>query len=545
MSVLNKDWGLRAKLSAAFTLVSLLIVAVYSVYAYRSTVDSEMKGVDQTLLTAAYAARQMVGENFHDQLPDSNPNSQVTTKQLTDFTRDSGLAYAYSTIQRGGRILYTSSSASPSEVKSGQYQQWFLAEYKDVPAGLAAAFNSGSVQYEEYQGEFGLFRSVFVPFTSASGMRYVVGVDTSLQKVEALRMQVLWQSGAVGLGLLLMSQLVALLLANRMVQPVNELNVALQQLAGGDWNLVRSMPVRSRDEVGRIASSFNTFMAALRQRLLEIRGESDAVQSESQHIDQLVGGVAARSSQQAEDVRGSAAAVEELAVSIAHVSEIAEDAANLMSSFEGQTQTTVQYIQNAVSGMQTVQQEVTQLAGKLDQLDARTNEINMIVAVIKDIADQTNLLALNAAIEAARAGEQGRGFAVVADEVRKLSERTANATVEIGSMIDSVQQDSASAIAGMRAAVDRVDASVSHAGEAQDTLQGFSVQIQGVSRGMGDISAAVREQANASQHLAGSVESVSSSAEENRLAAEEAQQGVVNLLERGVSLRGVVQQFTL
>ncbi|UGA37745.1 methyl-accepting chemotaxis protein [Chromobacterium haemolyticum] len=166
-------------------------------------------------------------------------------------------------------------------------------------------------------------------------MRYVVGVDTSLQKVEALRTQVLWQSGAVGLGLLLMSQLVALLLANRMVQPVNELNVALQQLAGGDWNLARSMPVRSRDEVGRIASSFNTFMEALRQRLLEIRGESDAVQSESQHIDQLVGGVAARSGQQAEDVRGSAAAaVEELAVSIAHVSEIAEDAAKLMSSFE-------------------------------------------------------------------------------------------------------------------------------------------------------------------------------------------------------------------
>jgi methyl-accepting chemotaxis protein/methyl-accepting chemotaxis protein-2 (aspartate sensor receptor) len=258
-----------------------------------------------------------------------------------------------------------------------------------------------------------------------------------------------------------------------------------------------------------------------------------------------VSGVSQRSGKQAEDVRSSAAAVEELAVSIAHVSEIAEDATQLRSSFETQTQSTVQYIQNAVEGMQSVQSDVTKLAGRLDQLDARASEINMIVGVIKDIADQTNLLALNAAIEAARAGEQGRGFAVVADEVRKLSERTASATVEIGTMIGSVQQDSSSATSGMREAVKRVDASVHHAGEAQQTLQGFTIQIQGVVRGMSDISSAVREQANASQHLAAGVESVSNSAEDNRIAASEAQQGVVSLLGRAQTLRGVVGQFTL
>ncbi|OWY39548.1 chemotaxis protein [Xenophilus sp. AP218F] len=541
----NKDWGLRAKLAAAFFLVCVVIVAVFSVFAYRSIVASEMDGVDKQLLVAAYASRQIVGETFHDQLPDSDPEHLRHTKVLTDFVRDGGMAYAYTTIQRDGRVLYTSTSASPEEVRTGNYRNWYLAEYKEVPSGLGAAFADGKPHYEEYRGEFGLFRSVFVPFTAAGGMRYVIGVDTSLQQVEALRLQVLLTCLGVGGGLMALALLVAAALAGRIVRPINQLDAALRQLAGGDWNLCRSVAVSSRDEVGKIASSFNTFMAALRERLLEIRGESDQVQQVSGEINELVSGVAQRSGRQAEDVRGSAAAVEELAVSIAHVSEIAEDATRLMASFEGQTHATVQYIEEAVAGMQSVQQDVTQLASRLDELDARTNEINMIVGVIKDIADQTNLLALNAAIEAARAGEQGRGFAVVADEVRKLSERTASATVEIGGMIDSVQQESAQATSGMRAAVARVDASVQHAGEAQETLQGFSAQIQNVVRGMGDISSAVREQANASQHLAGGVESVSSAAEENRLAAENAKQGVNTMLGKAEALKGVVGQFTL
>ncbi|MCW3479110.1 methyl-accepting chemotaxis protein [Neisseriaceae bacterium JH1-16] len=541
----NRGWGLKAKLSAAFGLVSALIVAVYSIYAYNAIVGAEMRGVDQRLMTAAYATQRLVGLGYHDRLPDSKADDTQDTARLTDFTRVSDLAYVYTTIERNGRVLYTASSGSPDEVKAGKFEHWFMAEYKQVPQGLAAALRDGKVHFEEYRGEYGLFRSVFVPFTAEGGLRYVVGVDVSLAKVEALRTTVLLQVLGVGLALLLLSLLVAALVATQTVKPVNELNEALQRLAGGDWNLVRSMPVRSRDEVGRIAESFNTFMAALRERLLEIQRESTAVEEVSHRLDQLVGGVAQRSRAQAEDVHGSAAALEQLATSVSHVSDVADDASRLMDSFEGQTRATVSYIETAVDGLHSVQQEVTRLATQLDQLDARANEINKIVGVIKDIADQTNLLALNAAIEAARAGEQGRGFAVVADEVRKLSERTASATVEIGSMIDTIQQDSSQATAGMRDAVGRVDASVHHAGEAQATLRGFTEQIEGVVRGMGEISTAVREQANASQQLAGNVESVSSAADSNRQAAENSLEGVSSLLGRAKALGGVVRQFTL
>ncbi|MDN0077702.1 methyl-accepting chemotaxis protein [Crenobacter sp. SG2303] len=541
----NRGWGLRAKLSATFGLVSLLIVVVYSIYAYDAIVGAEMRGVDQRLMTAAYATQRLVGIGYHDQLPASDPNDLVQTAKLTDFTHVSDLAYVYTTIERNGRVLYTTSSGSPDEVRAGKFEHWYLAEYKQVPQGLSAALNDGKVHFEEYRGEYGLFRSVFAPFTSANGVRYVVGVDVSLSKVEALRSTVLWQVLGFGLVLLVLSVLVASLVAARTVKPVNELNEALKRLAGGDWNLVRTMPVHSRDEVGRIAESFNTFMAALRKRLLEIQHESREVENVSHQLSELVGGVVQRSRTQAEDVHGSAAALEELATSVSHVSNVADDASRLMDSFEGQTQATVTHIETAVGGLHSVQQEVTQLATQLDQLDARANEINKIVGVIKDIADQTNLLALNAAIEAARAGEQGRGFAVVADEVRKLSERTASATVEIGGMIDSIQQDSAQATSGMRGALERVDASVHHAGDAQATLHGFTRQIEDVVRGMGEISSAVREQANASQQLAGNVESVSNAADSNRQAAENSLQGAASLLDRAKALGGVVRQFTL
>ena len=171
--------------------------------------------------------------------------------------------------------------------------------------------------------------------------------------------------------------------------------------------------------------------------------------------------------------------------------------------------------------------------------------IKSIVEVIKDIADQTNLLALNAAIEAARSGEQGRGFAVVADEVRQLSERTAKATVEIGSMINTIQSDTSEATDTMQSAVGQVDNCVQHADQANESLNGFRTEITSVTEGMEEITESVKEQAFAAEHLSSNVAALSSSADENRLSTQEAQQGVEELKRRATELRKVVQLFTL
>ncbi|OWY40711.1 chemotaxis protein [Xenophilus sp. AP218F] len=538
-------WGLQAKLSLCFGALGALIVLVYSIYAYNSTMDAEMDGVNRNLLTSAYAVQHIVGERFHDQLPAKFDGDVDSTKRLTGFVHNADLAYVYSTILREGKVLYTHSSASPEEEKGGNYKHWFLAEYTQVPAGLRKSLEQGAVEYEDYKGEYGWFRSVFVPFTSASGLRYVIGADMSLDKVHQLRATLLLQVGGVAVLVLALALLLAHFVARQMVRPINEVNDALQRLAGGDWNLTRSIAVRSRDEVGKIAASFNTFMAALRQRMQDIWNESEAVSQVSTQLAALVNGVNQRSLSQAEDVRSSTASIEELAASVGHIAEISDGVRAHMHEFESSTAGTVDNIQQAASVMTSVQSEVTHLASELELLDGKASDINRIVGVIKDIADQTNLLALNAAIEAARAGEFGRGFAVVADEVRDLSLRTAQATVEIGQTIGAIQQATSSATGKMREAVARVDNCVQYADDARDALGQFALSIGDTVKNVGDITQAVQGQALSYRNLADKAQSVSESAVTNRDAASDALQGVSSLQLRAGALHKVVDQFTI
>jgi methyl-accepting chemotaxis protein len=200
-------------------------------------------------------------------------------------------------------------------------------------------------------------------------------------------------------------------------------------------------------------------------------------------------------------------------------------------------------IQDTIAEMQRISQTVDEAAHTIQAMGDSSQKISSIVQVIKDVAEQTNLLALNAAIEAARAGEQGRGFAVVADEVRKLAERTAQATTQIGGMIAEVQTGAQAAVGIMKKTVARVEGGVGLAKKAGDSMMGISNSTQRVVSAVNDISNALKEQSVASNDIASNVEKIAQMSEENSAATRESAATARNLEQLSDSTSKAVAVF--
>ena len=240
-----------------------------------------------------------------------------------------------------------------------------------------------------------------------------------------------------------------------------------------------------------------------------------------------------------------AAAVEQVTVSISHVAESAASARSLAEETGSLSTEGKDLVQNTIGEINKIADSVSKSSEVIHTLGEQSNKISSIVNVIKEIADQTNLLALNAAIEAARAGEQGRGFAVVADEVRKLAERTSLSTKEIAVMIDAVQHGSKSAVQSMDEGRSQVGAGIQMAAQSGDSMARVQTATHQVIDVVEDISTALREQSSASVQIAQNVEKIAQMTEENSAAINEVSQSA-NLLEQlAAALKKSVSHFKI
>lgn len=279
-------------------------------------------------------------------------------------------------------------------------------------------------------------------------------------------------------------------------------------------NLTGAIVVKGHDELSQLMSALGSMQNSLRASVHTIRQGAQALGEQAENLSHGSREIHSQATTQSGAMNSASAAIEELTVSISVLSGNANEAHTSTQQAGQEARTGVDVILGTTEQMHSVAATVTKASGTLQELGTKSQQINQIVEVIREIADQTNLLALNAAIEAARAGEQGRGFAVVADEVRKLAERTGQSTQQIAKVIEEVLSETGLAIHEMEDGVVKVQEGSRLAEAAGASIRQIMVSTDQVGNMVTDISSAIREQTMAAQDIAKNVEHVAQMTDE-------------------------------
>ena len=311
--------------------------------------------------------------------------------------------------------------------------------------------------------------------------------------------------------------------------------------ANGD--LTARVKVHGKDEIGEAATAFNGLIEGFAGIIRQVNDSAGSVSSTAAQLSVSAAQIARGSQTQSEAAASTAAAVEEITVSINSVAANTEDVRKLSEKSLQQTQQGNKDVTAMIGEIGSVQEAVNQIAGSVKEFVDSTRAISGMTQQVKDIADQTNLLALNAAIEAARAGEQGRGFAVVADEVRKLAEKSAKSASEIDQVTNSLNQKSTQVEAVVQNGLRSLQATQEQVERVSTVLTAAGEAVMQSSHGVSDIASSVSEQSLASTEIARNVEKIAQMSEENHAAVDSNTHDIVRLEGMAKELKAAVGRF--
>ena len=514
---------------------------------------SGLWGIRQATQTLSQAYEN--SQTAIDQLQEVRYN-QATVRVLIQEARMSGDAFAaqewFDKVDKRIRAIseiiqaYGQRPMSPEEKKL--FEQYTATRMKYGQEGIAPIRDMLSAEDFDRAAEH--YKSVIQPATvqvdeaTDALIAYLKKSAQATREKIASQSEVLQISSMVIMAVgLILSVFISLIIRRSIVASAAELERASHQFAKGD--LSDQARLQGRDELAQVGRSFNEMAVEFSRLIGEIRRSAEDVTRAAQNTASNSVCVAENSTRQATLSQDTAQAAQAMADTIARVGDniahmvAAADQASQRAS-RGQA-----VVNDATQGIQAISRTVLETSEVVSNLGRQSEEIGRIVSVIKDIADQTNLLALNAAIEAARAGEQGRGFAVVADEVRKLAERTASATNEISSTIQNIQQETARAVASMEQGSLEVSQGVNMAQQVGVAIGAINEAVSSLSSMIHDIDRIRAEQEVASRAIASRVEEIHGMTGDNRTVSENSAHAARELTELAERLRDSVSRFKL
>jgi methyl-accepting chemotaxis protein len=572
---------LSLKIVTVLILVLVVIMTAFSVY----FVSSQRTRMEQELLSKGRILAQTGGRSMERVLTEAVDSGTLTPEQLFDanyvpipntepkkyhtqfdrftdgaiqhledeFLKDDQVVFAVLEDRNGYIPTHNSKFSAPltgdpeKDKTANRTKRLFNDE-----VGLTAARNQQSFLKQVYQRDTGekmwdLSVPVMVHGKHWGAYRIGFSMVKTEAKLDELRNQIVW-----GMFLMLaISSVTILFVVSRAVRPLNKLTEAAHRITGG--NLDETIAVENNDEIGALAEAFNTMTTVIVRDLKEEIARSGrlitSVKGAVIQLSSAANEMMAISAQQASGASQQASAVQEVTTTAEEIAITAKMITSNAKSVETVADDTTQNgnagrgdVANAIEGMGQVRSQVQSIARSMVELGANSQKIGGIVEIIDEISDQTNLLALNAAIEAAGAGEAGKRFAIVAQEVKRLADRTVDATKQINGLIGEIQRATNNTIMVTEEGTKAVDAAASLVDKVQVSFASIMGTAQETSRTAKEISLSTQQQTSACEQMAETMSEVRDVAQQVALSANETERAIAEILELADRLKEITEK---
>ena len=371
-----------------------------------------------------------------------------------------------------------------------------------------------------------------------------IRITYSLAQADNLAMANWWKQFYIIIGLFTIGLFTVSIIMNRVVaQPIHNVMERIKGIAEGEGDLTSKLDDSSNDELGELAYWFNTFVGKLRTMITDINGYAAELTTSAEHMNSVTGRTSAGVKQQQAETDQVAAAMSQMSATVQEVARNASAAASAAHEADSEAAQGKVVVKETIEAIDALAAEVEKAGSVIQKLEEDSNGIGVVLDVIRGIAEQTNLLALNAAIEAARAGEQGRGFAVVADEVRTLAQRTQQSTQEIRSIIERLQSGAKDAVEVMIQGKNQAGVSVEQAAKAGTSLDTITEVVTTITDMNTQIASAAEEHSSVAEEINRNVVNISEVANHTADDATEVAQSSKQLTKLADDLQSLLSHF--